>query len=66
MNKYRIVGNRRVCGFEPGSVVTGDDLIDADVAHLIASGHIVPSSTAQSSKPSKSDGEPVEEQLNNE
>jgi hypothetical protein len=26
----------------PGTVVNGDDLVGGDVAHLVASGHIVP------------------------
>ena len=64
MNKYRIVSSHQVCGFEPGSLVDGADLVGADVAHLISSGHIVPSSTARNSKPAD-DGEAVEEQLDN-
>ena len=65
MTKYRIVGSRIVCGFAPGAIVDGDDLSGADVAHLISSGHIVPSSTARNMKPAD-DGEAVEEQLSHE
>jgi hypothetical protein len=40
--KYRIVSTHTVCGHVPGTVVDGDDLVGGDVAHLLASGHIVP------------------------
>ena len=59
--KYTIVGPRRVCGFEPGATVEAADLVDANVAHLIASGHIAPKTTAQSKKASTDDGAAVEE-----
>jgi hypothetical protein len=62
MSKFRIVGSHRVCGFAPGTTVDGDDLTGADVPHLIASGHIVPSQPAAQSKKSADDGVTVEEQ----
>jgi hypothetical protein len=40
--KYRIVSTHTVCGYAPGTVVDGDDLVGGDVAHLLSSGHIVP------------------------
>ena len=40
--KFRIVGPRRVCGFDPGDTVEESDLDAANVAHLIQAGHIAP------------------------
>lgn len=56
---YQIVGPHRVCGFEPGANVDEDDLSGADVAHLIAAGHIAPSKKLPKAKPedSANDGE---------
>lgn len=56
--KFEVVGNHTVCGFPPGSTVDEADLVGADVAHLIASGHIAPVVTAQKNKPTTAaDGE---------
>lgn len=52
--KFEVVGNHTVCGFTPGSTVDEDDLVGADVAHLIASGHLAPVS-AQKKKPTTAD-----------
>jgi hypothetical protein len=58
---YEVVGPRRVCGYWPGSHLTVDDLADANIDHLIAAGHIVKVSTAQTKKASNDDGAAVEE-----
>lgn len=63
---YEIVGPHRVCGYWPGSHLTVEDLADANIEHLIATGHIKPISTAQKKKASTEDGAAVEEQLSSE
>jgi hypothetical protein len=55
---YEVVGNHSVCGHAPGSIVDADGFDGADVAHLIAAGHIVP---VVKSKKTTNDGVAVEE-----
>lgn len=51
MAKYRIISNKKVCGFAPDSIVDDADLVDGDVAHLIQSGHIAPVKSVKRSDP---------------
>lgn len=51
MAKFRIISNRRVCGFAPGEIVEDNDLVGADVAHLVDAGHIAPVRAGKRSEP---------------
>lgn len=52
MAKYKIISTHRVCGFDPGSIVEGDELVGADVEYLIRTGHVAPARAGKSSEPS--------------
>lgn len=64
--KYRIVSTHTVCGYAPGSVVDGDDLVGGDVAHLLASGHIAPVSDRKMSATKVAEVENLNEEMSDE
>lgn len=53
--KYKITGQHKVAGHEPGEMVTSDELAGANVDALIKSGHLVEAAapTPKSDKPAK-------------
>lgn len=51
MKQYKIAGSHFVCGHEPGSIITDDDLAAVDVQHLIDAGHITPVSKPAKAEP---------------
>lgn len=45
--RYEITSSHTVCGHHPGDTVTADDLHNADIDHLVKSGHLRPSKQAK-------------------
>jgi len=46
MASYKIIGRHGIAGHAPGDTVSGDDLADVNVEHLIAAGHLQPVASA--------------------
>jgi len=40
MSKYKVLGNHKVAGVEPGEFVDSDDLQGANLEALVAGGHL--------------------------
>ena len=50
MAKYTVSGRRAVAGHQPGETVDERDLVGANVAALVAGGHLVPLRSKPASK----------------
>lgn len=55
MTTYKIIGQHKVAGHEPGETVRADELDGANVDALVKSGHLVEAAapTPKSDKPAK-------------
>lgn len=58
MAKYKIIGTRSVAGKQPGATVELD-MPDANIAALVAGGHIEPVKTAAKAKTKAKEDAPV-------
>ena len=50
MAKYTVTGRRAVVGHQPGDTIDDRDLIEANVAALVAAGHLTPLRSKPASK----------------
>ncbi len=53
MSKYKVLGNHKVAGVEPGEFVDSDDLQGANLGALVAAGHLEDNTTKPTASKAK-------------